>query len=193
MRPEIMAYIEYRFPNWHDYAAYHARVNGFSDYADDLLNDIILDLLNKPEDKINTMFSKKTKKIVNNLPTTDLDRFVLRMIKVNAVSKTAPFRKNTLGRKIISRKNSEITTISNCSIERIDVEVDCYDMELDQKLTRMHEFNINRLIKNKFNSNTINDYYRFFIRGHAPASDQETERHTQLFKFLTTRKTLLDD
>jgi hypothetical protein len=193
MTDTIRTYIAYRYQNWHDYATYLARVHKFESYADDLLNDIIVDLLKKPEQKINRMLQLKTKKIVNNLPTTEVDKFVLKMLKLNATSPTAPFRKNTMGLKIVSYANNTTESCKLIPIDRHD-DIDTeYDFDLDQKLTDMHIRNIHRLKQNKFSRRAINIYKTYFINNRAPTTEATQTAIAEIQNLLTTRKTIFDD
>lgn len=192
----IRNYISFRYPNWLDYAKYQARVNHFDGWGEDLLNDVVCDLLKKPEEKLLQMLQKQTKKIVNGVPTTELDKFVLKMIKLNATSSVAPFRKNTLGNKIISRANGEIKTATTTELNGHDCNDEAYDPSLNKKLDAMHDTNIWRLRKNGFTRPAIDLYRRHFIRGRPINHFSEREQNAikRISQFLIiTRKTLLDD
>lgn len=192
----IRNYIAFRYPNWLDYARYQAKVHHFQGWEEDLLNDVVCDLLTKDEDKLLDMLHRQTKKIVNEVPTTELDKFVLKMLKLNATSTVAPFRKNTLGNKIISRENGNIQTIQKTEINGFDAGDEAYDPELSQRLDRMHITNIRRLEKNGFNPSAVSIYKRHYVSGY-PADDftePEQEALESIRTFLTySKKTLLDD
>jgi len=78
---DVRAYIAFRYPNWMDYARYQCRVQHLDEWAADLMNEIIVDLLRKPESKLTDLMSRQTRKIVNGEPTTELDKFVLNSAK----------------------------------------------------------------------------------------------------------------
>ena len=86
MKPEIATYIGTRFDRWMDYAKYHSDKAGITDDANDLLNEVLLNTLQKDSELLDKLYSAKKG------PYRELDYFVLRMIKVNAHSKTSPFR-----------------------------------------------------------------------------------------------------
>jgi len=86
MNKEIEKYISKRYERWLDYSLYHCTHAGMADEAIDVLNEVLLDLLQKPEPKLLTLFNAKKNGY------TELDFFVLRMIKFNATSNTAPYR-----------------------------------------------------------------------------------------------------
>lgn len=83
---EIEKYINKRYERWLDYAIYHCTHAGIPDDASDVLNEVLCYLIQKPEDKLNSLFNSKKGSY------TELDFFVLRMIKFNAISDTAPYR-----------------------------------------------------------------------------------------------------
>lgn len=193
---ELNQYITFRYKNWLDYARHMARVHHFEGWEDDLLNDVIIDLLGKNENLLLGLLARKTKKIVNGQPTTELDKFVLKMLHLNAFSPVAPFRKNTLGNKIIDRKNNKITTRQNTQLNGDDVHDEAYNMELNNKLDVMHSRNIKRLADNGFNAEAVKLYQTHFIRGRPfeDYNDAAKDSITRIRQFLVvTKKTLLDD
>lgn len=192
----INCYISFRYPNWLDYAQHMARVHHFEGWGEDLLNDILINLLKKDEDLLLGLLARKTKKIVNGKPTCELDKFVLKMIHMNAFSPVAPFRKNTLGNKIIARNNKKVITARNVEINGHDFEDTEYNAEFNGRLDRMHSQNIHRLTKNGFNQSAVNLYETHFIRGRPLAEFTETAQDdiSRIRQFLVvTKKTLLDD
>jgi len=187
--------MSFRYRNWLDYAEHMSRRHHFESWAEDLLNDVIEDILNKPTEKINGMLSRKTKKIVNGVPTTELDKFILAVLNRNASSPLAPFRKNTLGNKILSRKNG-IETRHTEELNGYECEAEDYDNTLNNKLDKMHRQNIKRLSINGFNTDAIKLYHRRFIRGQPLDEFTEAQQDaiTRIQQFLiVTKKTLLDD
>lgn len=193
---ELNKYIEFRYSNWLDFANHLSRVHYFNGWADDLLNDVIIDLLKKDLNRLLGMLSRKTKKIVNGQPTTELDKFVLSMLRTMAFSAGAPFRKNTLGQKIIHRSGNKVTIRQQCEINSADIIDECYDETLNTKLDEMHAKNITRLKNNGFTNASLRQYRSHFIRGR-PENSYSIEQQitlTRIRQFLTeTKKTLLDD
>jgi len=193
---QLNRYITFRYKNWLDYAKHMSRVHKCDSWADDLLNDVLVDLLQKPESLLTGLMSRKTKKIVNGAPTTELDKFVLRMIHLNAFSPVAPFRKNTLGNKIINRDNNKVEVKKNVELNGHDCPDEVYNMELNNKLDVMHAHNIHRLGQNGFNTEAIKMYQTHFIRGRPVTEFSETQQEeiTKIRQFLVvTKKTLFDD
>ena len=88
MDPIIEKYIKKRYQRWLDYSKFHSAQAGIPDEAVDLLSEVLLSLLQKDEELLLRLFNSKIKQY------TELDFFVLRMIKLNATSLTAPFRRN---------------------------------------------------------------------------------------------------
>lgn len=86
MNPEINQYIEKRYARWLDYASYHCSLANMLDEANDVLNEVIVNLLEKDEKKVLKMYN-----IVKN-GYRELDFFVLRMIKLNIYSPTSPYQ-----------------------------------------------------------------------------------------------------
>lgn len=79
-------YIEKRYERWLDYAKYHTSLAGIGDEARDVLNEVLAMLLEKPEAETERMLNSKQGKY------TELDFYVLQMIKLNATSETSPYR-----------------------------------------------------------------------------------------------------
>lgn len=193
---ELREYINFRYYNWLDYANHMSRVHKFEGWGTDLLNDCILELLTKDTNLLLGLFSRKTKKIVNGQPTTELDKFILKMMHLNAFSQVAPFRKNTLGNKIIARSENKVITCFHSELNGHDLPIENYDMEINNKLDLMHSKNIKRLCDNGFNSNAVKIYQTHFIRGRPIKEYQPADQDhiKEIKQFLSnTRKTLLDD
>lgn len=83
---KINEYITKRYQRWLDYATYHCAQAGIPDESVDVLNEVLLSLLQKPEDQLLKLLNAKKNQY------TELDFYVLRMIKFNATSDTAPYR-----------------------------------------------------------------------------------------------------
>ena len=83
---EINNYIKKRYERWLDYSNYHCSCAGIEDESIDVLNEVLCDLLQKPKEKLSGLLHKKSGQY------TELDYFVLRMIKLNATSPTSPYR-----------------------------------------------------------------------------------------------------
>ena len=83
---EINNYISKRYDRWLDYAIYHCNRNGMADEAVDVLNEVLLSLLQKSDTMLRQLLSAKKKDY------TDLDFFVLKMIKLNITSSTSPYQ-----------------------------------------------------------------------------------------------------
>jgi len=83
---ELNKYIEKRYQRWLDYSEYHCSIVGMTDEASDILNEVILALLQKDEAKVTKMMNSKKGQY------TELDFYVLRMIKLNVHSGTSPYQ-----------------------------------------------------------------------------------------------------
>src|SRR4030042_1644523 len=86
MVQELNKYITIRYPRGHDYAQFHASLARIPDLTQDLLHVVLLSVLEKPQDKILDLYHRKRDGY------TELDYYVLKMIKLNCHSSTSPFR-----------------------------------------------------------------------------------------------------
>jgi len=89
----VSRYITERYPRWRDYAEYQAARAGIPEDADDILNEVMLSFLQKDNQELERLFSRKRESYSHaDQVYTELDYFVLKMIKLNATSLTAPWR-----------------------------------------------------------------------------------------------------
>ena len=79
-------YIEKRYDRWLDYAKYHCSLAGMSSEAIDVLNEVMCMLLQKPLEHLSRLMEAKQGKY------TELDWYILQMIKLNVTSDTSPYR-----------------------------------------------------------------------------------------------------
>ena len=79
-------YIEKRYDRWLDYAKYHCSLAGMTDEAIDVLNEVMCMLLQKPLEHLSRLMEAKQGKY------TELDFYILQMIKLNVTSDTSPYR-----------------------------------------------------------------------------------------------------
>ena len=84
--PEINNYIEKRYGRWLDYSTYHCTQAGIADESIDVLNEVIVALLQKEDCKLISLMNSK------KCHYTELDFYVLRMIKLNIYSPTSPYQ-----------------------------------------------------------------------------------------------------
>jgi len=180
---DIRSYIAFRYNNWLDYARQMAKLHKFEGWEMDLLNEVIVDLLKKPEDKLEKMLSRKTKKMVNSQPTTELDKFVLKMLQVNASSVFAPFRKNILGQKVISCKRNKATTAHMVELNGYDGYDEGFDPELGRRMDRMHMQNIKIMQQHGYTTEAIELYKEHYIKGQ-PVAPEKAEALQKLNKHL---------
>ncbi len=122
---EINIYVTKRYERWLDYAKYHCGLAGIVDESEDVLNEVILSLLQKTDEKLTELFSAKSGQY------TELDYYVLRMIKLNASSPTSPYQ----------CKYKAIPVDKNIEFTQLEI-ADYGDDETDRSgyiLDRMHE------------------------------------------------------
>ena len=111
---EIEKYISKRYERWLDYARYHCGLCGIVDESEDVLNEVVLSLLKKSETKLEQLFASKKGQY------TELDFYVLRMIKLNASSPTSPYQS----------KYKAIPVDVNVDYSRLEIE-DCCEESFD--------------------------------------------------------------
>lgn len=183
-------YITFRLPNWTDYARHQCKVQHLEGWADDLINEIVIDLLRKPAEKTAGMLARETRKIVNGRPTTELDKFVLTMIKTNARSHFASFRKNTVGQKIISEygPNVEVATFCELSYQHDAAEDSTYDEDRARKLDRMHAENMVKLKVWGYSTEVIDLYRRHFIESTPPHTKRQRMIINEIINHLTQKE-----
>jgi len=129
MNKELEKYIGKRYERWLDYASYHCSCAGIENEASDVLHEVLCDLLNKPPGKLSELLHKKSGQY------TELDFFVLRMIKLNAISDTSPYR----------HKYKPIPVDANVDYNHLDIE-DVTDEERDCTADILEKTNIVRKI-----------------------------------------------
>lgn len=83
---KVEKYISKRYERWLDYASYHCEQAGMPEEACDVLNEVLCSLLQKDNSKLEQLLSIKKNGY------TELDFFVLKMIKLNVTSDTSPYR-----------------------------------------------------------------------------------------------------
>lgn len=138
---EVNKYIQKRYDRWLDYASYHCSCAGIGDEAIDVLNEVLLDLLQKDDGKLLGMLNKKSGQY------TELDYFILRMIKLNATSNTAPYR----------HKYKPIPVDENVNYTQLNFIPD----EEYEEIDRPHEIlQKTRQVREIFDSLSLSDYAR---------------------------------
>lgn len=79
-------YIGKRYERWLDYSRFHCCQAGIGGEEIDVLNEVLAMLLEKPEEETERMLGSKQGRY------TELDFYILQMIKLNATSDTSPYR-----------------------------------------------------------------------------------------------------
>jgi hypothetical protein len=94
----VNEYISRRYDRWHDYSKYQAGRAGTPDEAGDILNEVMMSLLQKDPRELDRLLSRDKKSYSHpDQVYTELDFFVLKMIELNATSKTSPWRHKNKG------------------------------------------------------------------------------------------------
>lgn len=115
MADEVNKYIEKRYERWLDYSKYHCSCAGIEDEATDVLNEVLCSLLQKPEKQLQSLYERKSGQY------TELDYYILRMIKLNATSPTSPYQ----------HKYRPLPVDANVDYSRLDIE-DLPDEDYDR-------------------------------------------------------------
>lgn len=180
-KEEINKYIQKRYDRWLDYASYHCSCAGIGDEAIDVLNEVLLDLLQKPEVKLIGLLHKRSEQY------TELDYFVLRMIKLNATSPTSPYR----------HRYKPIPVDANVDYSRLDVE-DLSDEEYDRSADILEKTNQVREILFRLNlSEKARKVFEYrFFHGEMfcdwPGSESEKELFDTYYKVISLIKEKLN-
>ena len=95
-------YIEKRYDRWLDYAKYHCSLAGMTDEAIDVLNEVMCMLLQKPLEHLSRLMEAKQGKY------TELDFYILQMIKLNVTSDTSPYRHKYKPIKLIRKSQTDL-------------------------------------------------------------------------------------
>ena len=130
-------YITKRYERWLDYSLYHCGLAGISDEATDVLNEVICSLLQKQSKLLDKLLDTKKNGY------TELDFFVLKMIKLNASSPTSQYRS----------RYKPLPVDDNVDYSRLDIE-DIPDDSVDRNaeiLDRLH------LVRDTFESLELGD------------------------------------
>lgn len=122
----INEYITKRYERWLDYSEYHSTHAGIGDEAVDVLNEVLCSLLQKD---VNMLFSLLNRKKGSY---TELDFFVLRMIKLNATSITSPYRQKYSA--IPKDENSDSWMMDIPDVEYDEVDTPAYILRMTNKV-----------------------------------------------------------
>jgi len=121
MTQEINQYLKKSYQRLLDYSIFHASRAGIPDEATDVLNEVILALLQMDDTRVMNLLSSK--KIEKGIERSELDWFIMKMIKLNCYSETAPYRAKL---KQIHTSNIDvcrlqIEDVDDCAIDRAEV------------------------------------------------------------------------
>ena len=114
MTTDVKTYINQRYPRYLDYAVFQCGCAGIGDESEDVLHESLYQLFQKPIEKLQELYEKKSGQF------REIDYFLLRIIKMNATSKTAPYR----------AKYKPIPRNENVCYTKLDIE-DISDDEYD--------------------------------------------------------------
>lgn len=166
-REKINQYITKRYERWLDYSQYHCTLAGIGSEAIDVLNEVLCSLIQKDENMLFSLLKKKSGQY------TELDYFVLRMIKLNATSLTSPYRqKYSLIPKDENKDYWQIE-IEDTEYEEIDTPADILRMtnkvreiveqlNLSEKHKRIFDFKFfqNESFKDWIGTESVSELYK---------------------------------
>jgi len=132
--PEINNYIEKRYIHWLEYSKHQCSCAGIQGEEIDLLNDVMEHLLRNSESKLQELFS--VKKIQKGKEYTELDFFVLSMIKRNCYSETAPYKAKN---KPIPRAKKDLNRLNIPDIIDEDTDHSGYVLERMREIRQLIE------------------------------------------------------
>lgn len=165
-----------------DYASYHCSCAGMAGEEVDLLNEVMISLLEKPEEQLLGLYNKKHEQY------RELDYFVLRMIKMNATSDTAPYR----------HKYKRIPVDENVSFADIELEDteydDAYERRQDEILEQMNK--VRSILRSTFFDPRVQMIFEWrFIQGEKfkdwPGEETEKELFDIYYKVIGAIKSEL--
>lgn len=167
----VKLYVSRRYPRYLEYATYHASISGIPDEAMDVLQEVLLSLFSKDFEYLVRLYESKQGQY------TQLDFFVLQMVKINCHSLNSPYRyKNRpIGDKSVDYQKIKI--------------IDEDDEEVDKAAISLKQF---RLVRYIFERLKLTDLERrVFEHGfilHNPASEfTELTKKNFYLKFATIR------
>lgn len=130
MDPIIEKHIAENYKKWLDYARFFSQQGGIPDEAEDVLQEVIIMVLAKGEPFILKLLKKPAQKSCK----TQLDAYVLRLLKMNAVSNTAPYKN-----RYKVRYNTELKD-SNVDLSRFDLIDEDYEDVPSIKELQLEQF-----------------------------------------------------
>lgn len=116
---DVKRYANERYPRWLDHAQYHCIQQGIPDEANDVLNEVLASIFAKDEDYVIKLYSKPGKGKKGEV-YTELDFYVLRMIRLNSYSPTSPYQSKY--KKIKKLKISDGIDLSRLDIEDLPMD-----------------------------------------------------------------------
>lgn len=137
---EVRLYVTKRYPRFLDYAKYHSSLAGLESEANDILNEVMASLFSKDFNYLVRLYTTKR----NNY--TDLDFFVLQMVKLNCHSHTSPYQS----------KYKRIPADPRVDFQRLNI-IDDTDEEVDKAGIILKQI---RLVRFVFERLDLTDFER---------------------------------
>lgn len=162
-RQTLRDYISVRYDRWLDYSKYKCSLQKMDEFAVDLLDEVLLNLLQRDEQLLLKLYNKK--KVHKGKEYTELDFFILRAIELNSISDNAPFR----------WKNKPIPTNREVKLERLNI-IDEEYTETDRPAEILKQTKLIRWVFNGLKL-TVFERYVFERKFFMGESLQEIEWH----------------
>lgn len=164
----IKTYVSKRYPRYLDYANYHAEIAGIRGDGNDVLNEVLLSLFSKDFEYLAKLYSTRRNGY------TDLDFFILQMLKLNCHSMTSPFR----------HKYKPIPTADEIDYQKLRIADEDYE-EVDNPAITLKQF---RLVRYIFERLALTEYEKkvfthgfFYGEYYSNWPDRERERSNKKY------------
>jgi hypothetical protein len=123
---EVKKYIAERYKNWLDYAIFQCRQAGMTDSANDVLNEVMLCLLSKPDGQLERLYA------ATRGTNREIDYYVLKMIRLSACSPTSAYQYK------YNKKNKKTEPLHDAVTQIEDIEYDESDEAIpDERITQI--------------------------------------------------------
>lgn len=187
---EINQYIQKRYKGLLDYATYHCSKAGIPDEASDVLDEVILSLLQMDENMLTKLF--RSKKVQKGIEYTQLDFYILRIIRLNCYSETAPYRAKT---KPIPSVRVDLRRLNIEDITEPEVDTPARILEQFEQVREAFEsLNLSPIARQIFEHRFFNDLSFSEWKGNGESKKQLYETYSQVIQLIKAKifkKTLL--
>ncbi len=167
---KVKDYAASRYYRWLDYAAYHTSLAKIPNEANDVLNEVIVQLFSKDFNKLIRLFSKRRGLY------TELDFYVLQMLKLNIYSPTSPYR--------YRYRNLPLNT--DVQLSKLEIKIE-NDKEPDKAGTILKQVKLVRYVFERLEltelERAVFDYR--FVQGRQLSQWPGDEKHSLLYRIFS--------